>query len=44
MALNFSDFYDEIQNSHNRAYHLAKLAVYDALAELDSLSKEPFGD
>jgi hypothetical protein len=44
MALNFSDFYNEIQNSHNRAYHLAKPAVHDALAELNSLSEEPFSD
>jgi 14-3-3 protein epsilon len=44
MALNFSDFYNEIQTSHNRAYHLAKPAVHDALAELNSLSEEPFSD
>ncbi|KAH8654164.1 14-3-3 domain-containing protein [Ilyonectria robusta] len=44
MALNFSDFYYEIQNSPNRAYHLAKLAVHDVLAKLDSLSEEPFDD
>ncbi|KAH6974861.1 14-3-3 domain-containing protein [Ilyonectria destructans] len=44
VALNFSDFYYEIQNSPNRAYHLAKLAVHDVLAKLDSLSEEPFGD
>ncbi|KAH7116648.1 14-3-3epsilon, partial [Dactylonectria estremocensis] len=44
VALNFSDFYYEIQNSPNRAYHLAKMAVHYAIAELDSLSEGPFGD
>ena len=41
---NFSMFYYEILNSPNRAYHLAKQAFDDAIAELDMLSEESYKD
>ncbi|KAH6874281.1 14-3-3 domain-containing protein [Thelonectria olida] len=44
VALNFSVFYYEIQNSPNRACHLAQQAIDDAIAELCSLSEESFHD
>ncbi|KAK2684095.1 14-3-3 protein [Fusarium oxysporum f. sp. vasinfectum] len=44
VVLSYSDFYNEVQNSPNRASHLAKLAIHDALAELLSLPEEPLGD
>jgi 14-3-3 protein epsilon len=44
VVLNYSDFYNEVQNSPNRACHHAKLAVHDALAELHSLPEEPLGN
>lgn len=44
LALNFSVFYYEILNSHDRACHLAKQAFDDAIAELDSLSEESYRD
>lgn len=44
LALNFSVFYYEIQNSAERACHLAKRAFDDAIAELDTLSEESYKD
>ncbi|ORY97553.1 14-3-3 family protein epsilon [Syncephalastrum racemosum] len=44
LALNFSVFYYEIVNSHDRACHLAKQAFDDAIAELDTLSEESYKD
>ncbi|KAH8662776.1 14-3-3 domain-containing protein [Ilyonectria robusta] len=44
VALNFSVFYYEIQNSPDRACHLAQKAIDDAIAELCSLSEESFRD
>ncbi|KAI3570771.1 14-3-3 protein, partial [Fusarium oxysporum f. sp. albedinis] len=44
VILNYSDFYNEVQNSPNRACHHTKLAVHDDLAELHSLPEEPFGN
>jgi len=44
LALNFSVFYYEILNSPDRAYHLAKQAFDDAIAELDTLSEDSYKD
>lgn len=44
LALNFSVFYYEIQNSPDKACHLAKQAFDDAIAELDTLSEESYKD
>ena len=44
LALNFSVFYYEIQNSPERACHLAKQAFDDAIAELDTLNEESYKD
>ncbi len=44
LALNFSVFYYEIQNSPDQACELAKQAFDDAIAELDSLSEESYKD
>merc|ERR1711988_296144 len=44
LALNFSVFYYEILNSPDRACRLAKAALDDAIAELDTLSKESYKD
>jgi len=44
LALNFSVFYYEIQNSPDRACHLAKQAFDDAIAELDTLNEESYKD
>ncbi|KAH9969168.1 14-3-3 domain-containing protein [Russula dissimulans] len=46
LALNFSVFYYEILNSPDRVCHptLAKQAVDDAIAELDTLSEESYKD
>merc|ERR1712113_1364041 len=44
LALNFSVFYYEILNSPDRACHIAKQAFDDAIAELDTLSKESYKD
>eukprot|EP00048_Salpingoeca_helianthica_P023951 m.28583 g.28583 ORF g.28583 m.28583 type:complete len:247 (-) comp9091_c0_seq1:207-947(-) len=44
LALNFSVFYYEIQNSPDRACQLAKQAFDDAIAELDTLNEESYKD
>ncbi|KAJ7769557.1 14-3-3 domain-containing protein [Mycena maculata] len=44
LALNFSVFYCEIFNSPDRAFHLAKQAFDDIIAELDTLSEENYKD
>ena len=44
LALNFSVFYYEILNSPDRACRLAKAALDDAIAELDTLSEESYKD
>jgi len=44
LALNFSVFYYEIQNSPERACHLAKQAFDEAIAELDTLNEESYKD
>jgi len=44
LALNFSVFYYEIQNSQNKACELAKNAFDDAIAELDNLPEDSYKD
>ncbi|KAM1427518.1 hypothetical protein FF1_019680 [Malus domestica] len=44
LALNFSVFYYEIQNSPERACHVAKKAFDEAIAELDGLDEESYKD
>lgn len=44
LALNFSVFYYEIMNDHEKACTLAKTAFDDAIAELDSLQEENYKD
>jgi 14-3-3 protein epsilon len=44
LALNFSVFYYEILNSSDRACHLAKQALNDAIADPDTLSEESYKD
>jgi len=44
LALNFSVFYYEIKNSHDKACQLAKMAFDDAIAELDNLQEDSYKD
>jgi len=44
LALNFSVFYYEIQNSPDKACTLAKKAFDDAIAELDTLNEDSYKD
>ncbi|KAM9309280.1 14-3-3 protein zeta/delta-like [Pholidichthys leucotaenia] len=44
LALNFSVFYYEIRNCHDKACKLAKKAFDDAIAELDSLCEDSYKD
>merc|ERR1711924_353914 len=44
LALNFSVFYYEILNSPERAFHLAKQAFDEGIAELDTLGEESYKD
>ncbi|XP_053518619.1 LOW QUALITY PROTEIN: 14-3-3 protein zeta/delta-like [Artibeus jamaicensis] len=44
LSLNFSVFYYEILNSPEKACSLAKIAFDEAIAELDTLSKESYRD
>ena len=44
LALNFSVFYYEIMNDHERACTLAKTAFDEAIAELDSLQEDNYKD
>ena len=44
LALNFSVFYYEIQNSPDKACQLAKQAFDDAIAELDTLNEDSYKD
>lgn len=44
LALNYSVFFYEIQNSPDRACHLAKQAFDEAIAELDSLNEDSYKD
>ena len=44
LALNFSVFYYEIKNDHDKACALAKTAFDDAIAELDSLKEDNYKD
>uniref|UniRef100_A0A8C4QPS2 3-monooxygenase/tryptophan 5-monooxygenase activation protein, gamma polypeptide 2 n=1 Tax=Eptatretus burgeri TaxID=7764 RepID=A0A8C4QPS2_EPTBU len=44
LALNFSVFYYEIQNTPEQACHLAKTAFDEAIAELDSLNEDSYKD
>lgn len=44
LALNFSVFYYEIENSPDRACYLAKQAFDEAIAELDKLGDESYKD
>nr|UHO53142.1 general-regulating factor 2 [Zostera japonica] len=44
LALNFSVFYYEIQNSSEKACSMAKQAFEEAIAELDSLGEESYKD
>merc|ERR1712168_252877 len=44
LALNFSVFYYEIKNSHDKACELAKKAFDDAIAELDNLQEDSYKD
>jgi len=44
LALNFSVFFYEIQNSPDQACHLAKQAFDDAIAELDTLNEDSYKD
>lgn len=44
LALNFSVFHYEIQNSPDQACHLAKQAFDDAIAELDTLNEDSYKD
>ena len=44
LALNFSVFYYEIQNSPDKACQLAKQAFDDAVAELDTLNEDSYKD
>jgi hypothetical protein len=43
-VLNFSVFYYEILNSSDRACHLAKQALDNAIADPDTLSEESYKD
>lgn len=44
LALNFSAFCYDILKSPDHAYHLAKKAFDDAIAQLDPLSEETHGN
>lgn len=44
LALNFSVFYYEIMNDHEKACSLAKKAFDDAIAELDNLQEDNYKD
>merc|ERR1712142_93298 len=44
LALNFSVFHYEIQNSPDQACHLAKQAFDDAIAELDTPNEDSYKD
>lgn len=44
LALNYSVFFYEIQNSPDEACHLAKQAFDDAIAELDQLQEDSYKD
>ncbi|XP_074286120.1 14-3-3-like protein D [Silene latifolia] len=44
LALNFSVYYYEIENSPERACHLAKAAFDEAIQELDSLNEDSYKD
>jgi len=44
LALNFSVFYYEIKQDHNKACEMAKRAFDDAIAELDNLPEETYKD
>jgi 14-3-3 protein beta/theta/zeta len=44
LALNFSVFYYEIQNTPDKACQLAKQAFDDAIAELDTLNEDSYKD
>ena len=44
LALNFSVFYYEIMNDHEKACSLAKTAFDDAIAELDNLQEDNYKD
>jgi len=44
LALNYSVFFYEIQNSPDQACHLAKQAFDDAIAELDTLNEDSYKD
>merc|ERR1719357_872339 len=44
LALNFSVFYYEIQNSPEKACQLAKQAFDDAIAEIDTLNEDSYKD
>ncbi|XP_063938339.1 14-3-3 protein homolog isoform X1 [Daucus carota subsp. sativus] len=44
LALNFFVFYYEIMNSRERACHLAKQTLDEAIAELETLSEESYKD
>mmetsp|Transcript_26484 Transcript_26484/g.12455 ORF Transcript_26484/g.12455 Transcript_26484/m.12455 type:complete len:104 (+) Transcript_26484:326-637(+) len=44
LALNFSVFYYEVLNSHEKACQLAKTAFDSAIAELDNVDEEYYKD
>ena len=44
LALNFSVFYYEIMNDHEKACQLAKKAFDDAISELDNLQEDNYKD
>ena len=44
LALNFSVFYYEVQNSQDNAYEMAKMAFDAAMPELDNLNEEEADD
>ena len=44
LALNFSVFYYEIENTPDKACQLAKQAFDDAIAELDTLKEDSYKD
>jgi len=44
LALNFSVFFYEIRDDHNKACELAKKAFDDAIAELDTLNEDSYKD
>ena len=44
LALNYSVFFYEIQNSPDKACQMAKQAFDDAIAELDTLNEDSYKD